>query len=201
MKNIFKLMGLALIAGSMMFVACNKDDEGNGGNGNNPTPEPDGYYITMDGDSWQPVEILGRYNEAGVDDDGNAYDAYMTMQVNKTEAEDSPYILGYLQATTISNGTYESTGGDIMNYRDVNDIYTDNDGVLGTAGGQYYNFVADRTSFVENITAIDLNATTMSGDWTENYLDLPTYIANNGAFTGAKTLSGVMRNITWTAAK
>ena len=39
MKNIFKLMGLALIAGSM-FVACSKDDD------------DAAIKVTFDGDSW-----------------------------------------------------------------------------------------------------------------------------------------------------
>ena len=40
MKNFFKILGVALIAGSMLFVACKKDEENtnNGGNGGNNTP-------------------------------------------------------------------------------------------------------------------------------------------------------------------
>lgn len=207
MKNIFKFLSIALVAGALM-VACNPDDE-NGTTdttGNNPQPQPqpqveDGYVITMDGASWTAAVVLGRYNEAGVDQNGNPYDAYLTIQANKAETQGSPYVQGFLQAAVVSNGTNESTGGDIMQYRDPNDIYTDNDGVLGEAGGQYYNFIPDPSSFVENVTAVDLNALKISANWTENYLDIPTYIANQGSYTGAKVMSGVLTNVVWTAAK
>lgn len=46
MKNIFKLMGLALIAGSM-FVACSKDDENN-----------DKIQVTFGGESWSCNEEM-----------------------------------------------------------------------------------------------------------------------------------------------
>ncbi len=199
MKNIFKVMGIAILACSMM-VACGNDEENEGNNNNNGgNTEPqveEGFVVTKDGSSWTAVEFLGRYNEAGAD-----FDAYLTVEAYQTTAEDSPCVAGFLQATVISGATYESTGGDIINYRDVNDIYEDTEGVLGDAGGQYYNFVSDPSSFVENITAIDVNATTISGNWTENYVDIPTYIANGGTYDGAKVLSGVMTNATWTAAK
>ena len=40
MKNIFKLMGVALIAGSMLFVACNKDENNDDQNNNNNNNQP-----------------------------------------------------------------------------------------------------------------------------------------------------------------
>lgn len=48
MKNIFKLMGIALLASSMIFVSCKKD---------NTTDEPiqtipDGVNVTFNGESW-----------------------------------------------------------------------------------------------------------------------------------------------------
>jgi len=198
MKNIFKIMGIAVLACSMM-VACGKDEETDNTDNNGGNTEPqveEGFVVTKDGSSWTAVEFLARYNEADAD-----FDAYLTVEAYQTTAEDSPLVAGFLQATVISGGTYESTGGDIINYRDVNDLYEDTDGVLGEAGAQYYNFVPDYESFVENITAIDVNATTISGNWTENYVDIATYIANNGTYDGAKVLSGVLTNATWTAAK
>ena len=40
MKNIFKLMGVALIAGSMLFVACKKDENNDDQNNNNNNNQP-----------------------------------------------------------------------------------------------------------------------------------------------------------------
>ena len=45
MKNIFKFMGLALIAGSMMFVACSKDDK-------DSTDKVAAISITYQGHTW-----------------------------------------------------------------------------------------------------------------------------------------------------
>ncbi|MCR5065995.1 MAG: hypothetical protein K6A67_09560 [Bacteroidales bacterium] len=60
MKNIFKFMGLALIAGSLMFTACKKDDDTNTNNDttNNNQEEtiPDGVKVTFGTDSWTPVD-------------------------------------------------------------------------------------------------------------------------------------------------
>lgn len=60
MKNIFKLMGLALMACSLTFVACSKDDEENNNPNDNPTVA-DGITVTFDGDSWTGSQNANRY--------------------------------------------------------------------------------------------------------------------------------------------
>ena len=149
--------------------------------------------ITMDGNSWTAVNFYGQYNEAS-----EQYSAYLTLEAYKTAAEDSPYVRGWLQAAVVSTNYAETE--DYMSYRDDNDLYVDEAGVLGGDPGEsYYNFIANRNTFVENITAIDLNACKMSATWSEDYVDLPTYIANNGGFAGAKVISGTLTNAVWTA--
>lgn len=49
MKNIFKFMGLALIAGSLMFTACKKDDDTDNNDTTNQTPSKGSYTITWNG--------------------------------------------------------------------------------------------------------------------------------------------------------
>lgn len=204
MKNIFKIMGIAVLACGMM-VACNKPEEDNnnnnndnGGGNNNQQEQQDGFFVTMKGATWQAVDFLARYTE-----ETEQYDAYLTLEAYKTADDDSPYVKGFLQASVVSGATYNSTGGDYITYTDPNDIYVDSEGILSRDGqpGQYYNFAPDVSSFVENITAIDVNATKISGDWKINYVDIPTYIANQGSYAGAQEMKGVMRNAVWTAAK
>ena len=69
MKNIFKLMGIAVLACGMM-VACNKDNNddnngngGNGGNGGNQQEEqiPDGIKVTFGETTWTATATSGSY--------------------------------------------------------------------------------------------------------------------------------------------
>lgn len=73
MKNIFKMMGVALLACSMIMVSCKKDDEdttnnggGNngGGNGGNNTPTAS-YSATWDGQAMTLAVAEGYYYNLG----------------------------------------------------------------------------------------------------------------------------------------
>ncbi len=55
MKNMFKMMGVALLAGAMLFTACKKDEETT--NTNNTTPAP-AIAVTFDGASWTSEEVM-----------------------------------------------------------------------------------------------------------------------------------------------
>lgn len=183
MKKFFRFFAMAAIAGSLM-VACSDDDDDDADIANGA------YEITMNGSNWTVAEFYAQWNEGGViEESGEEYDPYIAVEMCKTSAEDSPYISGSLAAAVISNGTYQSTHGDYMQYRDDNDLYE-------YQGQSYYNFVPNKQSFVENITAIDLNACKLSGNWTENYNDCEGYIAN-GSFP--YTMTGKMNNSQWTA--
>ena len=110
MKNIFKLMGLALIAGSMMFVACTKDDEGNGGNGNNNNQEPaiaDGWKVTFGGDAWTPDETMIAAYEAY---EAMIFDAYMDNDNNMPEFYARAYQYGQGEENYQINETGDYAG-------------------------------------------------------------------------------------------
>lgn len=70
MKNIFKMMGIALLACSMIMVSCKKDDDdttnngGNGGNGGNTTPTAT-YSATWDGQAMTLAVAEGFYYNLG----------------------------------------------------------------------------------------------------------------------------------------
>lgn len=70
MKNIFKMMGIALLASSMLFVACNKD-ENTDENNNTPQEETiaDGVSVTFNGgQAWANNAGSGvvYFNQSGV---------------------------------------------------------------------------------------------------------------------------------------
>ena len=86
-----------------------------------------------------------------------------------------------------------------MRYRDENDIVQ--------AGNQsVYNFYPNTASWAETISAIDLTALTLSGNWSEQATTYPDAAANYDATTQtvnfancteAYTLKGTMQNIHW----
>ena len=192
MKNIFKLMGLALIAGSMMFVACNKDENENNGNGNN-NQEPvvtDGIHVTFNGAAWSAVDILGyEYASYGLLEIG-AYKNY--------ESSVEPYVQGYLpnsvRTTTHASGDYYY----FFYYENEDDFTTDTDGSLsGTAGATLPNW-QPRAGFSEEVTALDMNAMTVSATCQGTLFYLPDYI--NGTTTEHEIVINMI-NAVWEPAE
>lgn len=206
-----KFLGIALLACGMMFTSCKKDDttannnnnsgqseNPGGGGGTNPgggggQTTPDGTTITFNGSTWTAANL------GAVD---HTSDNYLTFIIEKTsgcssQATDT-YLQGFMESVVIADATYESTEGDCMSYYDPSYIYTDNDGVLGDAGGQYWGWNAYKQSFVENVTAVDLNALTMSANFTEDVFDIVDYINAGGLPDNMYQLKGTMTNAHWT---
>lgn len=184
MKNIFKFMGVALLACSMIMVSCKKDDE----NSNESKLSVNHGTTAFDAASVQAVD----YSAEG----------YITLYgyKNASAGQNDIFVQGFLESSVVSGATYESTDGDIMNYRDPNIIFTDTENLLGQgAGGQFWGIVTVPSTFVENITAVDLNALTMSGNWSAKTVLLEDY-AEAGSFDGLTQtdFTGNMVNMTWT---
>ena len=197
-----KFLGIALIACGLMFTSCKKDNntttnnnnqsETPGGGGGGGTTEPDGLKITFNGANWMAADI-----QAVDHSDEN----YLYLKIEKTagcsaQASDT-YLTGFMESVVCENETYESTEGDCLSYYDPSYIYTDNDGVLGDAGGQYWGWNAYKPSFKETITAVDLNALTMSATFTEDIFDIADYIAAGGVPENMYTMNGTMKNASW----
>ncbi|MBP5663803.1 MAG: hypothetical protein J6X16_05995 [Bacteroidales bacterium] len=196
-----KFLGIALLACGLMFTSCKKDDK-TANNGNNDQTEnpgdggqttPDGTTIKFNGTSWTAAAIEAIDFTA---------ESYLTLYIEKTAGCSSQYsdifVQGFLESVPVTNATYQSTSGDIMNYRDPNYIYTDEDGILGDAGGTYWGWNTVQSSFVENVTAVDLNALTMSANFTANVFDIVDYIAAGGAIpSNLYPLEGTLKNASW----
>ncbi len=204
-----RFLGIALLACSMMFVSCKKDDTnqnnsnnqsenpgGNGGNGGNGggggQTTPDGTTITFNGATWVAANLLAA---------DHTEDNYVTFLIEKTEncssQQSDTWLQGFMESVVCENATYESTTGDCMSYYDPSYIYTDNDGVIGDAGGQYWGWNAYKQSFVETITAVDLNALTMSATFTEDVFDIVDYINAGGLPDNLYQLKGTLNNAHW----
>jgi hypothetical protein len=129
-------------------------------------------------------------------------EGYITLYgyKNASAGQNDIFVQGFLESSVVSGATYESTDGDIMNYRDPNIIFTDTENLLGQgAGGQFWGIATVPSTFVENITAVDLNALTMSGNWSAKTVLLEDY-AEAGSFDGLTQtdFTGNMVNMTWT---
>ena len=146
--------------------------------------------ITFNGNSWNAA------NAQGVDHTDESYITFLFYKV--ANSQNDIYCQGFLESVPVSGGTFESTGGDIMHYRDPNFTYTDNDGSLGgNPGDVYWGWNTISSSFTENITAVDLNALTISGNWTAQVGRVETY-ATTGEWGTTVPFSGQLTNAQWT---
>lgn len=123
MKNMFKMMGVALLAGAMLFTACNKDEKTE-----TTTPTP-AIAVTFDGTSWTSEEVMDYSELSG---ERVKVDVYQTnadvssVQFVCKAAEDtysfanSNYYAVYFDGTTLYNepaadGSIVITGINIQN--------------------------------------------------------------------------------------
>lgn len=144
--------------------------------------------ITFNGNSWTAANALG------IDKTSQNYITFYFFKV--ANSQEDVYCQGFLESVPVSGATYESTGGDIMHYRDPNFTYTDVDGNLGDPGTTYWGYNALSSTFVENITAVDLNALTISGNWSEE-VGLVSEYAETGEWTTTYPCTGNLTNAEW----
>lgn len=191
MKNIFKLMGIALLASSMILVSCKKDEENNENNNNNNEPTvTNGIKVTFGDVNWTAADILGE-----------EYASYGLLSIGAFkdyESSVAPFVQGYLpnavRSATHGQGDYYY----FFYYENDNDVTIDDDGSLsGTAGAELPNW-QPRQGFAENVTAIDMNAMTISATAEGTLFYLPDYI--NGVTT-EKDINIVMTNAVWEPAE
>ncbi|MBR3557845.1 MAG: hypothetical protein IKN78_03140 [Bacteroidales bacterium] len=146
--------------------------------------------VTFKGNTWKAANLVGVDQTA---------DGYLGFYMFKTaNSQQDLHVLGFFQP---SAGTYDyqSSQGDYMTLRDPNFTYYDEDGSLSQDGqpGEYWGWIWVPNTLSEVITAIDLNATTMSATWSNDITDLETY-DQTGNYGDSYTLSGVMTNASWT---
>lgn len=191
MKNIFKMMGIALLASSMLFVACNKDENTDENNNNNNEPTvTNGIKVTFGDVNWTAADILGE-----------EYASYGLLSIGAFkdyESSVAPFVQGYLpnavRSATHGQGDYYY----FFYYENDNDVTIDDDGSLsGTAGAELPNW-QPRAGFQENVTALDMNAMTISATAEGTLFYLPDYL--QGTET-TKDLNIVMTNAVWEPAE
>lgn len=62
MKNMFKMMGVALLAGAMLFTACKKDKEDTTPNNNTNTTPAHAISISYNGNTWNADTVYYEIN-------------------------------------------------------------------------------------------------------------------------------------------
>lgn len=189
MKNIFKFMGIALMACSLTFVSCSNDDDDTT-TPDNPQGNTASFVVTLDGATMQVTD----FQAIDHTDEG-----YLTVYGYESADQNSRFVRGFLESTVVSGATNESTG-DYINFCDPANTYYDADGIFSQEGqpGTYYNHYTKPATFVENVTAIDLNALTMSANWTAKVVMLADAAAAM-SFEGIPEVdfSGNINNMTW----
>ena len=184
MKNIFKLMGLALIAGSMMFVACNNDENDNN-NTNNPTPEPASVINVQFGETtWSPAQVEG---ELYADDD------YLDIALYAdTNDATKPMCSGELGLTVMTYDDTVCSFGYAMNQSDF----------VPYGQYMYYGWVTN-TAFDGSLTvsAIDLNKKTISATGTYQLMSFSDYLQYVQQQMAADDVRTAMLNLTFENAK
>lgn len=152
----------------------------------------DGTTISFQGNSWQAA------NAVGFD---HSDENYITFYFYKTANSDNDIsVRGFLQ-TTVGQYDYQTSQGDYFKYIDPNSTWTDEQGLVGDAGNTYYRWqsyeeVFHTSTFVENVTAVDLNNKKFSATWSEDIFDVEDY-AVNGENATPHLLSGVLKNTSW----
>ena len=187
MKNIFKLMGLALIAGSMMFVACNKDENENNNSNNNQEPTYK-VNVTWGTDTWGTDNI---YWEQLSYQSGEPAPLFV-WQAEKSAAATDPYCYGY---TGDEMGTFTWDPNDETGFASYYDwFYFRNDDDYTEYNGKEYP-TCQPSEFTTVISALDVTAATVSMAVTGKTFDLEAYLQQQTVETD---MTVNVNNATWT---
>lgn len=175
-------------------------DDGETANPRNVTVTADATYtaifeafhsrtiITFNDTSWEPANVVG------IDYTSQDYITFYFYKV--ANSQDDVFCYGFLESTT-GSFDYENSGGDIMYYRDPNHLIPDDLTLLPDDPGPHWGWESFPSSFVEHITAVDLNNLTISGDWSVEVGDILTYYATDD-WGATIPFTGVMENTHWT---
>lgn len=156
MKNVFKFLGIALIASSLVFVSCAKEEENttnnngtenNGGENNGGNTDQTVATCTFDGTTWTAAYNVAKH-----------YGSYSVVLVRLAEAADaSTYPIADVAVSRDATGTYTDTydgsawANDVVNYIEYYEETYLTDGTY-----QYGDWWAESANI--NITKADLTA-------------------------------------------
>ena len=144
MKNIFKFMGVALLACSMIMVSCKKDDE----NDNNVA---EGINVTFNGNTW-----TGNVNNC------KYYASYPALQFAAAEtAESFPMFDEVIMTAETGNFNESATSGNFPQGSTHNYVeYYDETYLTNNQGSYFGDWWALQAT--TNINSVDLTALTVS---------------------------------------
>ena len=148
----------------------------------------DGATVSFQGNTWIAASI------SAVD---FTSEGYLTFYIFKTAGDQNDvYLRGWLENTP-GNYNYDSTG-DYFLMCDNNNLWIDEDGIIGDSGSSYYHWQVDKRTFVEHITAVDLNNKTINATWSEELFSIEDYVNGGGYNFTTYPLTCHMVNATWT---
>ena len=182
MKNIFKLMGIALIAGGMMF-ACNKTDEDT--NTPEQPQEPASVITVQFGDNtWTPAQVEG---ELYADED------YLDITLyGDTSDATKPICVGELGLTVM---TYDDTVNSFGYAQNQSDFVPYN-------GNTYWGWVTNTTyDGSQTVTAVDLNKKRISATGVYQMMNFQDYLGYVQGTVAAADVRTAMLNLTFENAK
>jgi len=196
MKNIFKLMGIAVLACGMMVACGNKDNEeennnNNNNNGNNQEQQdPDGVSVEFNGTTWTANQYQnGYYANYGVID----------FYAAKTSSDEFPQFDNAIYSDEV--GTYHDETD--YNFGDENThAYVEYYEETRLSDGTYYYgdwWACDATT---EIKAIDLNALTVTAKMHGTMYSAAEAYVDGAGFEGASQApyKATFKNVRLTAA-
>jgi len=188
MKNIFKFMGLALVAGSLLFTACKKDEPENNDTTPNQPVSTVVKTVNFDGSEWTPASIYAtEYASYGL----------INWSVEGGANASDPMTFGYSGNTAGRTFEFDGNSTGIASYyywmylRNDDDYYT----AMGSDSTMHDYPMWQPYTCVNNFQAFDANANTVSMTVNAQVFDVETYETTNEAIV--KNLTVTLKDATW----
>lgn len=160
MKNIFKLMSVAVLAASMIFVSCKKDP-------NNDEPQNNSVQkVNFNGTEWTASDIIVDFSFA---EQFGVYD----WQIQKGANDSDPFTFGYTGTTAGRSYEFDGQSSGIAQYYYF--VYVVDDDDYFESNGQTYPNHQPYTC-ISNLTAFDVTAKTTSMTVNAQLIDYMEYL-------------------------
>ena len=153
-----------------------------------------GAMVTFQNNTWKAATIVNTNSSSS---------NYLQLEIHKTANNENDIFLSGTIIKEVGNHTFESSQGDYFTYIDPNQTWVDEDGIIIDQNGEshpgtrYYVWQVVENSFVEKITALDINAKTIDAEWSENLFSIYDYIEHNGTPSAYHPLTCKMQQARW----
>ncbi len=158
MKNIFKFMGIALMACSLMVACGNKDEENN-----DTTPQeeqiPNGVNVTFNGESWTASSVSCAY-----------FESYGAIEFYGAQtADEYPIFDEVIYSAEVGTTTESTTTGQFSNQVHMYVEYYYDSYLYDNDGNNYGDWWAAEAT--TEIKAVDLTALTATAKMSGTFFD------------------------------